>query len=184
MQHPADDEIVRTKLGEYSRAELRHVASEWHSGQWSAFYAFSSSGTAIEGLESEAARCIHQCEDDEETDKLRAIASLEPEYALDYASSGHATVTLDGELVGNVTLCPGGIWKPYIKTGLHVRGVARTADDAAVILVRAMRYQPSPEELARAIIDRNGHDCGWLAERGGLQRLMTQKWILSAWITE
>jgi hypothetical protein len=42
--------------------EARHIASEWHSGQWSALYAFSSSGTIQSGLESEVETIISECE--------------------------------------------------------------------------------------------------------------------------
>jgi hypothetical protein len=35
---------------EVHRADLREVASEWHGGQWSALYAFASSGAIARGL--------------------------------------------------------------------------------------------------------------------------------------
>ena len=76
--------MVRTRLGEYYVGDLRDLASEWHGGQWSALYAFASSGTVVASLASEAEECATLCERKpeaewsfDEPDKLRAIASLE-----------------------------------------------------------------------------------------------------------
>jgi hypothetical protein len=38
--------------------ELREIASWWHGGQWSALYAFSSSGTITETLDIEIEECL------------------------------------------------------------------------------------------------------------------------------
>lgn len=38
--------------------DVRTVASYWHGGQGSALYAFASSGTIVDGLESEIEECI------------------------------------------------------------------------------------------------------------------------------
>ena len=71
-------EYIRSPAGEeYHRAELREVASQWHGGQWSALYAFSSSGAVVDGLGSEAQKCADTCEDACESDKLMTIAGLE-----------------------------------------------------------------------------------------------------------
>jgi hypothetical protein len=80
---PDPEKYIRTALDEYPIADLRETAGHWHGGQWSALYAFSSSGTVTHGLRSEASQCADDadnrddCEPDE-SDKLRAIASLEP----------------------------------------------------------------------------------------------------------
>jgi hypothetical protein len=87
------DKLIKTKLGEYYIAELREIAGLFHDGQWSAFYAFSSSGAITPGLASEAKDAIASLdrpdsfdydEEDENTkspaeyeDMLNAIASLE-----------------------------------------------------------------------------------------------------------
>lgn len=42
--------------------ELRRVASEWHGGQTSALYAFSSSGTVVDGASLEADRVVSRLE--------------------------------------------------------------------------------------------------------------------------
>ena len=38
--------------------DFRHIASEWHGGQWSALYAFASTGTVTHGLCGEILRCV------------------------------------------------------------------------------------------------------------------------------
>lgn len=77
---PVDnDRYIRTSLGEYHIAELRHVASEWHGGQVTALYAFSSTGSVVPGLATEARQCAERCKDAEEADKLAAITQLEPD---------------------------------------------------------------------------------------------------------
>lgn len=55
-----------------SEADARRIASEWHGGQWSAFYAFSSSGAIIEGVleELEEMRQAKTIESDHEHDQL------------------------------------------------------------------------------------------------------------------
>jgi hypothetical protein len=77
----SDSEYIRSPMGEeYHVYELQEVAGHWHSGQWSALYAFCSSGTVVCGLSSEAAKCAQLADDMIEADKLNAIASLpEPE---------------------------------------------------------------------------------------------------------
>jgi hypothetical protein len=79
-----ESEYIRSpESGEsYHRVELRHVASEWHGGQFSALYAFSSSGTAVSGLAIEAIEAADKSADIIEIDKLRTIATLDP-------SNGH-----------------------------------------------------------------------------------------------
>jgi hypothetical protein len=80
VNEATETEYVRSPMGEdYHRGELQHVAREWHGGQFSALYAFASSGTVVDGLGSEARRCAEQCTDDIEADKLRALASLDTE---------------------------------------------------------------------------------------------------------
>lgn len=34
------------------------VASEWHGGQWTALYAFASTGSIVEGVLAEVEQCI------------------------------------------------------------------------------------------------------------------------------
>jgi len=80
---------IRTPLAEHSIGDLRACASRWHGGQWSPFYAFASTGSVVAGLAGEAESCrrdlAKQGDDAEydhdglEDDRLRAIASLEPE---------------------------------------------------------------------------------------------------------
>ena len=64
-------------------AHFRFVASEWHSGMFSAMYAFSSAGTVVPGLHREiyalalpAAR-IHHPEDVEVLTEFLAFAERE-----------------------------------------------------------------------------------------------------------
>lgn len=74
------EEYIRTKLGEYPIAELRHLAYDYHGGQWSPLYAFASSGYIIPGLAAEATKAAKIVPNDaevDEEDKLMAIASLE-----------------------------------------------------------------------------------------------------------
>lgn len=42
-----------------SESKARDIASQWHGGQTSSLYAFSSSGTIDEGLESEIEFCMN-----------------------------------------------------------------------------------------------------------------------------
>ena len=51
----------------------RFIASEWHSGQWSALYAFSSSGTVTSGIEREITDDIEECKNAEERRKLENL---------------------------------------------------------------------------------------------------------------
>ena len=37
---------------------LRQIAGDWHGGQWTALYAYSSTGTIIPGLLSEISECL------------------------------------------------------------------------------------------------------------------------------
>lgn len=84
--HTAPDQTVALPgLGdEVYIADLRDVASHWHGGQWSALYAFASSGTIVAGLAREANECAEhaQSSPDDGADfpddvMLRAIAELE-----------------------------------------------------------------------------------------------------------
>lgn len=56
---------------------IRHCASEWHGGQWSPFYALSSSGTITLGLRREANSCLDHAEREEDIELLEEIAKLE-----------------------------------------------------------------------------------------------------------
>lgn len=63
---------------------LCHTASEWHSGQWSAFYALASTGTITVGLAAEARQCLRAIDNTSWPDgapddaaNLEAIAALE-----------------------------------------------------------------------------------------------------------
>lgn len=47
----------------------RLIASQWHGGQWSALYAFASTGTILEDL-------IHEIEDDLESDNEGHLSAL------------------------------------------------------------------------------------------------------------
>lgn len=42
-----------------SESEARSIAANWHGGQWSSLYAFSSTGTIDEGLIVEIERCFN-----------------------------------------------------------------------------------------------------------------------------
>lgn len=78
---PAD--IVRTSLDEYYAADLMRLAADWHGGQSSALYAFTSTGSVIPGLGAEARRCAEYPQartlrdGQDEQDMLHAIASLD-----------------------------------------------------------------------------------------------------------
>lgn len=52
----ARDVLLRPDEHELHR--YRELASHWHGGQWSALYAFSSSGTIVEGLRAEVEECL------------------------------------------------------------------------------------------------------------------------------
>jgi hypothetical protein len=41
---------------------FRFLASLWHGGQWSPLYAFSSTGTVVEGLSGEIRSCLRSAE--------------------------------------------------------------------------------------------------------------------------
>jgi hypothetical protein len=51
---------------------LRQTASEWHSGQYSPLYAFSSTGTITPGLEAEIFDCLRDASP-RDTERLQAI---------------------------------------------------------------------------------------------------------------
>jgi hypothetical protein len=48
----------------------RLIASEWHGGQFRPLYALSSSGTIVDGLESEIVECLIFCDYPDEKAKL------------------------------------------------------------------------------------------------------------------
>lgn len=84
MRQLDDSTLITTPLGEFYVADLRDVASRWHSGQGSALYAFVSTGTVVDGLAGEASQCARSCAlqdwDEGEVDDwpaLEAIAQLE-----------------------------------------------------------------------------------------------------------
>jgi hypothetical protein len=52
---------------------LQATASDWHSGQNSALYAFSSSGTIIPGLASEVRECIREANSADDIEELEAL---------------------------------------------------------------------------------------------------------------
>jgi hypothetical protein len=63
---------------EVHRADLRDVASEWHGGQWSALYAFASSGAIVRGLACECDTAaqfasINEAADDHQPNEQRAF---------------------------------------------------------------------------------------------------------------
>lgn len=59
----------------YSVGELRRVAQDWHGGQWSPMYAFSSSGTVTSGLYGEAMQNFRRTKNTQEKSKLKALAT-------------------------------------------------------------------------------------------------------------
>lgn len=56
---------------------LRAVAARWHTGQWSALYAFASTGTVVPGLYSEAMACARKAQSRRERKLLEMIANLD-----------------------------------------------------------------------------------------------------------
>lgn len=44
------------------KSDARRIAADWHNGQGSALYAFSSSGSPVDGLEGECERVMRECE--------------------------------------------------------------------------------------------------------------------------
>ena len=58
-----------------SDARMRRIASWWHSGMWSALYAFSSTGTILSSLRAEIRTCIE--ESDIYTDRVELLDLLE-----------------------------------------------------------------------------------------------------------
>jgi len=53
--------------------EYREIASQWHGGQSSALYAYASTETRIEGLESEVKRCLELATSAKECAKLSSF---------------------------------------------------------------------------------------------------------------
>lgn len=70
--------LITDPIGE---SEARHIAQDWHGGQWSALYAFASSGhlDADEAL-SEARACM-EIDDADEYDLIHLIDYLERQSA-------------------------------------------------------------------------------------------------------
>ena len=60
-------------MSELDEFRAREIASEWHSGQWSSLYAFSSSGTIDDGLMAEVESCLAACSDPAECERLEAL---------------------------------------------------------------------------------------------------------------
>jgi hypothetical protein len=56
-------------------AEARHIASEWHGGQASPLYAFSSSGAILPGLQGEIDSYIKQSSGHADISDLRMLRS-------------------------------------------------------------------------------------------------------------
>lgn len=57
--------VLRVELAEAGDVDaLREIAAEWHGGQWSALYAFASSGTVLAGASSEPARDLRSTRSD------------------------------------------------------------------------------------------------------------------------
>jgi hypothetical protein len=56
-------------------AKLRTVASQYHGGQWSALYAFASTGTVTTGLIRECRECLEWCEQ-QDRKALAAIMAI------------------------------------------------------------------------------------------------------------
>ena len=58
-----------------TEAEARKIASEWHGGQWSPLYAFSSTGTIVSGINSEIEECLRTVypHSDEDISNLRDL---------------------------------------------------------------------------------------------------------------
>lgn len=54
-------------------ATARGIASEWHGGQSSCLYAFSSSGTLQDGIEGEIEACLKMARTPEQQDELRNL---------------------------------------------------------------------------------------------------------------
>jgi hypothetical protein len=72
-------EWIVTALGEWHRSELRDWAGYWHSGQFSALYAYCSSGSVVTGLAAECRRAVWAAERDglwEDWDALTALLTL------------------------------------------------------------------------------------------------------------
>ena len=62
-----------------TQKSLREIASEWHGGQWTALYAYSSTGTITPGLEREIVECLNEAKRRDKKDLRRlydAITSL------------------------------------------------------------------------------------------------------------
>lgn len=61
-----------------TEGEARRIASEWHSGQWSPLYAFSSSGIIEDkgSLLSEVEYCLTITEDTDELERLESLAQF------------------------------------------------------------------------------------------------------------
>lgn len=51
----------------------RKTAADWHGGQWSALYAFASTGTIVPGLESEIETILRDKIASSERRKLNAL---------------------------------------------------------------------------------------------------------------
>ena len=56
-----------------SEDQARVIAGDWHGGQWTPLYAFSSSGTITSGIEREIISCMDTCMDDLLVDSLRDL---------------------------------------------------------------------------------------------------------------
>jgi hypothetical protein len=54
-------------------SDARRIASEWHGGQASPLYAFSSTGTILPGLLSEINQCIRESSGHDDIDELRLL---------------------------------------------------------------------------------------------------------------
>lgn len=66
----------------FDEDDARCVAGEWHGGQWSALYAFSSSGTVTAGLLAEVREAVEIADGDRYDDRDRAELERLREYVV------------------------------------------------------------------------------------------------------
>jgi hypothetical protein len=94
-------------------SEARRIASEWHSGQWSALYAFASSGTIQRDLEGEVETIVRECE--------HRVA--DPRYASNLNGAGPQEMLEEARaLLEFVTQPIVSVWSAYGHEFLHEDG--------------------------------------------------------------
>ena len=75
-------------------SEARSIASDWHSGQWSALYAFASSGHIRSDLDIEVEKIIRECEQRvADPEYASRLGSDDPVQLLEDARNLHEFVT-------------------------------------------------------------------------------------------